>query len=115
MPGGYLALRGRMAALPDGEHLAAAASRHLSEVRRLINGNRRVATMWHRANGPGLLRSLLAPDAPGCCPAVGERERRYLYRFFEQLERYGSPRLRKGLARYGSAFLALLPTAGGPE
>jgi subtilisin family serine protease len=111
VPRGFLALRGTLARVPDGERLAAAASRHFSEVRRLINTNRRVATMWHRASGPSLLRGLLDPGTRGCCPALGERERRYLERFMEQLELYGSPRLRAGLARHRSVFVALLQTA----
>jgi subtilisin family serine protease len=110
VPGGFLALRGLLAALPDGERLAAAASRHFSEVRRLINTNRRVATMWHRANGPSLLRGLLDGGAGAAGAAVGERELRYLERFVEQLERYGSPRLRAGLAQHRSAVVALLRT-----
>jgi len=117
VPFGLLALRERIAALGDGGRLAAAVSRHFSEVRRLINTNRRVATMWHRANGPGLLRGLLAPGCPGHTNGftIGEREQRYLIRFFEQLERYGSPRLRTGLDLYRSEFLgSLLPAIGVP-
>ncbi|MGS2619516.1 S8 family serine peptidase [Micromonospora sp. LZ34] len=108
VPQGFVALRAALATLPDGERLAAAASRHFSEVRRLINTNRRVATMWHRANGPGLLRTLLDSTSGCSCGAFGERERRYLDRFVEQLELYGSPRLRAGLAQHRSAFITLL-------
>lgn len=108
VPRGFLALRGVLATLPDGERLAAAVSRHFSEVRRLINTNPRVATMWHRANGPGLLRGLLDPGTRCGCTAFGERERRYLERFVEQLELYGSSRLCAGLARHRLAFVALL-------
>jgi subtilisin family serine protease len=107
VPGGFLAMRGYLAALPDGERLAAAASRHFSEVRRLINTNMRVATMWHRAQGPSLLRALIVEDGTGCA-GFGERERRYLERFVEQLERYGSDRLRTDLARYWPALVTLL-------
>jgi subtilisin family serine protease len=108
VPRGFLALRTVLATLPDGERLAAAASRHFSEVRRLINTNPRVATMWHRANGPVLLRGLLDPRALCSCTAGGEAQRRYLERFVEQLQLYGSPRLRAGLAQHRAAFLALL-------
>jgi subtilisin family serine protease len=114
MPRGFLGLRATLAALPDGERLAAAASRHFSEVRRLVNTNRRVATMWHRANGPGLLRSLVDAGTGCACAAFGERELRYLERFVEQLELYGSPRLRAGLARHRSAFLGLVQPAAVP-
>jgi subtilase family protein len=113
VPGGFLAMRGYLAAMPDGERLAAAASRHFSEVRRLINTNMRVATMWHRAQGPSLLRALVSGGGAGCAD-LGERERRYLERFVEQLERYGSDRLRADLARYWPALVALLLPAAVP-
>jgi len=114
VPGGFLALRGYLAALPDGERLAAAASRHFSEVRRLINTNMRVATMWHRARGPSLLRALLVSDTGVSHAEFGEREQRYLERFIEQLERYGSDRLRADLARYRPVLVALLVPAAVP-
>jgi subtilisin family serine protease len=114
VPGGFLALRGYLAALPDGERLTAAASRHFSEVRRLINTNMRVATMWHRAHGPSLLRALLVSGAGAGDAAFGERERRYLERFVDQLERYGSDRLRADLARYRPVLIALLLPAAVP-
>jgi subtilisin family serine protease len=114
VPGGFLAMRGYLAAMPDGERLAAAASRHFSEVRRLINTNMRVATMWHRAQGPSLLRALLASGTGSGYADVGEREQRYLERFVEQLERYGSDRLRADLARYWPVLVALLVPAAVP-
>src|SRR5262249_58931559 len=61
-------------AFPEGEQLAAATSRHFSEVRRLINSNRRIATMWHRAGGPGLLRRLLAGAIDTEVPMLIARE-----------------------------------------
>jgi subtilisin family serine protease len=114
LPHGFVALREAMVGLPDGDRMAAAASRHFSEIRRLINTNRRVATMWHRANGPGLLRQLLSANGHGCgcghpAPTVtGERERRYLGRFFEMLDRYGSARLRVSLDRYRTVLIGLM-------
>jgi hypothetical protein len=108
VPRGFLELRRQVAALPDGERLAAVASRHFSEIRRLINTQRYVATMWHRAGGPRLLRGMLHGEC-GCCTAVGERELRYLERFVEQLEVFGSPRLRAALERDRAVLLALLP------
>ncbi|MGD0064701.1 MAG: S8 family serine peptidase [Streptosporangiaceae bacterium] len=113
VPGGFLAMRRYLAAMPDGERLAAAASRHFSEVRRLINTNMRVATMWHRAQGPSLLRALVSGAGTGYAD-LGEREGRYLERFVEQLERYGSDRLRADLARYWPALVALLVPAAVP-
>ena len=109
LPGGFVELRGRLAALPDGERLAAVASRHFSEIRRLINTNRRVAVMWHRARGPALLhRMLLASESHRCCVTIGQRERRYLERLVDQLDLAGSPRLRAGLAQDRRVLLAIL-------
>ena len=109
-------LRARLTALPQGTALAAAVSRHFSEVRRLINGNRRVATMWHRAAGPYLLRRLFqgAIDAGAPAPLAGPVDCKYLDRWWDLLARYGSPRLRTGLERYRSVVMALLgaPLAG---
>lgn len=104
-------LRNRLAVFPEGEHVAAAISRHFSEVRRLINSNRRIATMWHRAGGPRLLRRLLhgpaVDDSP--LPIDGKSAYRYLDRCFDLLARQGSPRLRNSLERYRS-FVAMLLT-----
>ena len=112
-------LKARLRAFPEGEHLAAAISRHFSEVRRLINSNRRIATMWHRAGGPRLLRRLLkgAMDADDPISIEGESEYRYLRRCFELAGRYGSPKLRGSLERYQSGLLSLfeIPIASRTE
>ena len=39
-------------ASPEGQHWAALVSRHFSEVRGLVNTNKKVATRWHRMEGP---------------------------------------------------------------
>jgi subtilisin family serine protease len=103
-------LRARLKAFPEGEHVAAVISRHFSEVRRLINSNRRIATMWHRANGPLLLRRLLHGSRAGDWPLSTEEESvcRYLDRCFDLLAHYGSPRLRGSLERYRALVAMLL-------
>ena len=103
-------LRARLKGFPEGEHVAAAISRHFSEVRRLINSNRRIATMWHRANGPLLLRRLLHGARAGDSPLLTEEESvyRYLDRCFDLLARDGSPRLRGSLERYRALVATLL-------
>lgn len=100
----------RMSALPNGELMAAMVSRHFSEVRRLINTNPRVATMWHRGHGPRLLRCLLqgAIDADAPAAELSDAERQYIDRWCDLLARYGSPRLKASLARYRSALIDLL-------
>jgi subtilisin family serine protease len=111
-PPWFRIIRARLQTFPEGEHVAAAVSRHFSEVRRLINSNRRIATMWHRATGPFLLRRLvhgaLNPEAD--VSMTDPSERQYLDRFFDQLRRYGSTRLRDRIDRYRSAVLALIQT-----
>jgi len=104
-------LRERLKDYPEGEHIAAAISRHFSEARRLINGNRRIATMWHRAAGPALLRRLLhGPSAgDGPLPIARESASRYLDRCLDLLARQGSPRFRQSLGRYQS-FVSMLLT-----
>ena len=111
-PPWFRIIRARLNAFPEGEHVAAAVSRHFSEVRRLINSNRRIATMWHRATGPVLLRRLLqgALDPDANVSTADSSERQYLDRFFDQLRRYGSRRLRDRIDRYRSTVLALIET-----
>lgn len=46
-------------AQPAGHYWGALVSRHVDEVLRLINTNRRVATVWHRNGGPALVRAAL--------------------------------------------------------
>jgi len=103
-------LRERLKDYPEGEHVAAAISRHFSEARRLINGNRRIATLWHRAAGPALLRRLLHGPRVGDGPLPIEKESssQYLDRCLDLLARQGSPRLRQSLERYHSFVYMLL-------
>jgi hypothetical protein len=104
------ALKDRLMAQPEGVAVAAAVSRHFSEVRRLINTNRRVATVWHRAAGPCLLRELLgrATHPGGSAALLGGPNREYLERWWDLLARFGSPRLKAGLERYRSVVMDLL-------
>lgn len=104
-------LRERLKDYPEGEHVAAAISRHFSEARRLINSNRRIATMWHRAAGPALLRRLIHGTRAFDDPLSIEKESasRYLDRCLDLLARQGSPRLRQSLDRHHS-FVSMLLT-----
>jgi hypothetical protein len=84
---------------PAGQYWAAVVSRHFSEVRGLINHNPRVATSWHRMEGPRLLRTLgPALSGIGVLTIRDDRDalvawRRRLARFLDMLERFGSPSL----------------------
>jgi hypothetical protein len=96
-------------ALPRGEELAATISRHFSEVRRLINHNRRIATMWHRCEGPRMLRRALLGVTEPFALAVGTPLRReYFERWFDLLLQYGSPSLRRSIVAYRSTLLEFL-------
>lgn len=110
LPPSLRILRARLLALPGGEVLAAVVSRHFSEVRRLINTQRRVATLWHRGSGPRMLRCLLdgALDAEAPAPLATQAQREYLERWCGLLARYGSPKLRRSLEQHREQFLGLL-------
>ena len=84
---------------PAGQYSASVVSRHFSEVRGLINNNPRVATCWHRMDGPRLLNTL-GPALSGIGvvtirddPDALEVWRPRLGRFLDMLERFGSPPL----------------------
>jgi subtilisin family serine protease len=111
LPPALQMLRQRLSRLPQGELVASILSRHFSEIRRLINSNSRVATMWHRANGPLWLRRFLYGDAIDGRPAsamVSESERRYFVSLYCLLLRYGSAQIRNSLQRHRTAILALI-------
>jgi hypothetical protein len=99
MAGGRLEQRFRTAeeeinAMPAGQQYADLIRRHFDEGQRLVNRNRRVATVWQRNGGPQLLQAILA---------MIQRRDMHLPREFE-----GKPlaecleRIRRVMARYGS-------------
>jgi subtilisin family serine protease len=102
--------RARIERLPDGVSLAASISRHFSEVRRLINHNRKIAAMWHRTNGPKMLRRLLQcsceTNAPGFVATEGFR--RYFDRWCDLLMQYGSRPLQESLERHRPTIAGLV-------
>jgi subtilisin family serine protease len=107
LPPALQMLRSRVEALPQGEELAATISRHFSEVRRLINHNRRIAAMWHRWEGPRVLRRVLWGAAE---PSAAERtlDQEYFERWFDLLLQYGSPSLKQSIVAYRSTLLEFL-------
>ena len=95
---------------PAFQLCAALVSTHVDEVRRLIDTNRRVATIWHRNGGPLLVRHLLGLEPPDAMlpRVVGRHETRTLLeRLLAICARYGSERLRADIARYRALVLAL--------
>jgi hypothetical protein len=106
------AMRGRVHEVPNGELCVGLVSKHFSEVRRLVNTIPKVATLWHRADGPAMLRRLArgAVDAKAPNPIATAKHREYLERMSGQLRRFGSERLRASLDRYQGEMLCMLAT-----
>lgn len=102
----------RLVTTAIGQTLTALVSTHFDEVVRLINRNRRVATLWHRVGGPVLVRhfltwngaesALLPPRA--AVPGFSK----YVDRLLEALARFGSAQLQRDVADYG-ALVAAMP------
>ena len=97
---------------PAGHLYAALVSRHFDEVLRLINTNRRVATVWHRNGGPALVRAALAiadePEITGIPDRVnGEPLSPKLDHILDSWQRYASPSLVADIDRYRADVLAL--------
>jgi hypothetical protein len=98
--------------LPAGHLYAALVSRHFDEVLRLINTNRKVATVWHRNGGPALVRAALAiaedpltatiPDRVNGAPLAPQ-----LDRILDNWRRYASPGFVADIDRYRTDVLAL--------
>jgi subtilisin family serine protease len=99
---------------PAAQLLAALVSIHIDEVYRLIHSNRRVATMWHRMNGPTMMRSVIIGSDPRANghPVVpdrlsGKQLSEPLGRLLNLLQRYGSKGLRDDVSSYEPLMLAL--------
>jgi subtilisin family serine protease len=102
------ALRRRALGTPEGQLYAALLSRHFSEVRALVNTNRRVAVTWRRVGGPALVRRLLrGPSAVSQRDEVPPR-REQLERFFATVARFATQALRDDLVEHGGGFTRFL-------
>jgi subtilisin family serine protease len=106
-------MRSWMAQAPAAQHWAALVSRHFSEVRGLINHNKRVATCWHRMEGPRLLAALgPAMSGVGVLTIVDDSEALWIWRsrvarFLDMLERFGSAQLAADARSHRDLVLAL--------
>jgi subtilisin family serine protease len=102
--------RARLQAVPNGPLIAYVISCNFSEVRRLINSNRRIATLWHRSEGPAMLRRLIngAIDEGAPAAILSGEQLTCLDRWLEILHKYGSRRLQDSIHRYRSAITTLL-------
>jgi subtilisin family serine protease len=102
----------RLVRTPIGQTLTALVSTHFDEVFRLINRNRRVATLWHRIGGPVLVHHVLTwsgAESPLLPPrAAVPGFSKYFDRLLEALARFGSTQLQRDVAHYG-ALVAGIP------
>ncbi len=115
LPGALIRrLQGLMAGLEGSATASLAAalvSTHADEIARLVNTNRRVAVMWHRMHGPGILRDLIhrgnlnEPLLPET--VAGEALGHRFDQLIKMLDRYGSPRLRADIATHGAVLRAM--------
>jgi subtilisin family serine protease len=100
----------QLARHPAYQLIAALVSTHADEVRRLIDGNKRVAAVWRRNGGATILRHILQrpPEALMILPAaVGEFSSSTLVeRLLRVFARFGSDQLRADAARWRDFVLA---------
>ncbi|MFW5943606.1 MAG: S8 family serine peptidase, partial [Chloroflexota bacterium] len=91
------ALQAKLDRSPAARHYADLVETHFEEVMRLINTNKRVATVWHRNGGPMIVRAVLRSLAfhdeplPEIINGVSLRER--LTPFINIVRRYAGPQL----------------------
>lgn len=104
-------LRAAVLATPAGRLAAALVSTHLSEVRRLVDHERRVTVAWHRMGGPALVELVLTtPEGvPIRIPeqVAGRDLRDGLGRFLDALVDAGSLPLRQDVSRHRELLLTL--------
>jgi subtilisin family serine protease len=97
---------------------AALVSQHFDEVKRLIDTNRRVAAVWRRHGGPGLVRSIAfadhPPDPPIPANIASAPSLELLVRLGKVLMRFGGDSLRSDIVRY-APLMSALPGASWSE
>lgn len=97
---------------PAGQTWALIASRHLSEIRRVLRRSRPAARCWHRLALPETLAALaqlaVTGDTTLSLEAPPDADR-WRDRLLEELDRHGSPALRRDLARHGDLLRSRHP------
>lgn len=91
-----------------GQLVAALASTHYDEVYRLIQTNRKIATLWHRLDVAPLLKPLLSSCAANPASALDDRRAKYFGALLAALSRHGSASLREDVMAHGHLFRRLL-------
>jgi hypothetical protein len=96
---------------PEGSEYAEMVKRHFAETQRLVNSNRRVATIWHRNRGPLILQAFLnmlqRDDALLPKEINGQPLADCLERIKQGIARYASPALAADLARFAPRLQSL--------
>jgi subtilisin family serine protease len=99
-----LAVRDELLATERGAEFSQLFEEHATEIWRLINTNRRVATVWHRCKGPVWvrlsLRAVHAPKLPVPMKVDDLTLRQAIDRFARIVRRYASAPLRRDLQTY---------------
>ncbi len=98
-------VEGDLLAHPRGRQIYQLYFKHHMEIRELIDSNRRVATVWHRQGGPGMIQTVVdaVRSRTTAVPASirgrswGERVSAILAVF----EKFSSSRLREDIATFG--------------
>lgn len=96
---------------PEGAEVIEAVRRHAEEAQRLVNSNRRVATVWHRNGGPQILQSLVSmlqsPDHRLPEQFEGKPIAKCLEKIQAAFERYASADFAADLNRFGPRLIEL--------
>ena len=94
-----------LSAMPRGREIYQLYFTHHMEIRELIDRNRRVATVWHRQGGPGLIQAVLdAVRSRTSEIPMSIRGRNWSDRVAAILaifDTFGSARLRDDIGRFG--------------
>jgi hypothetical protein len=100
-----------IAAAPVGKKYADLIRGHFEEGQRLINGNRRVATAWHRNGGPELLQAIfrIIQSSEQRLPVEfnGKPLSECLARLLRVMARYASPQLAADLENHAPALAGM--------
>jgi hypothetical protein len=94
-----------------GREYAEAARRHASEAQRLVNTNRRVATVWQRNGGPQILQAALSMTSSPDRRLPAEIQGKPLADCLQKIQRvfmhYGSAAFVADLMSLGPRLIAL--------
>lgn len=105
-------VQSQIAATTAGREYADVVRRHADEARRLVNTNRRVATVWKRSNGPQIVQAVLSatssPDGHIPSEIQGRPVDDCLRKIYETFLRYSSSEFAADLKTLGPRLFELL-------